>query len=267
MLTLEDIGLLFARHGSAQYSGEPVDPARARAADRPASPTQSERRATRSSPPALLRDLGHLLNRARSRRPPCAGIDEHSTSIYRPALPARPVPRRAGARRRSSWHVDAKRYLCADRQRATAAGLSADSRRSLGPAGRRLLARRGSASIAQPRARRRGAAAPVGRPRQCQAGRSAHAAARPLHRSRRGARARAGRSHHAAMTLGAQLERQSRRSSSASLLHAARNAARQVRPRQGARHRADPAVLGCGVGAALAARPSRLPAARRAWPA
>ena len=124
MLTLEDIELLFARHGSAQYSGEPVTQLE--------HALQSAHFAEQSGAhdalvtACLLHDLGHLLNE-QGETPTLRGIDDthqyFALPFLRGLLPDAVLdPIRL--------HVDAKRYLCAARP-AYYARLSDDSRRSL----------------------------------------------------------------------------------------------------------------------------------------
>lgn len=123
-LTLDDIALLFARKGSAQYSGEPV--------------TQREHAlqcawlAEQSGADdelitaALLHDLGHLLN-DQGESPTLRGVDDVHQFYALPFLRGLFSDRVLDAIR---WHVDAKRYLCAVRPHYFE-GLSEDSRRSL----------------------------------------------------------------------------------------------------------------------------------------
>lgn len=124
MLTLADIELLFARHGSSQYSGEPVTQLE--------HALQSAHLAEQSGADdalvtaCLLHDLGHLLNE-QGETPTLRGIDDthqyYALPFLRGLLPDAVLDA-------IKLHVDAKRYLC----RANPdyyARLSEDSRRSL----------------------------------------------------------------------------------------------------------------------------------------
>ena len=107
MLSLADIELLFARHGAEQYSGEPVTQLE-HALQTAHFAEQSERRATRSSPPALLHDLGHLLN-DQGETPTLRGIDDTHQYFALPFLRGLFADAVLDA---IKLHVDAKRYLC-----------------------------------------------------------------------------------------------------------------------------------------------------------
>ncbi len=221
MLTLEDIELLFARHGSAQYSGEPVT--QLEHALQTAYLAEQSEASDELVTACLLHDLGHLLNE-QGETPTLRGIDDTHQYFALPFLRGLFPDAVLDA---IKLHVDAKRYLCRAND-GYWAKLSDDSKRSLElqggvfdpSAGRRLPAPAGRA--------RRGDAAPVGRPRQ--AGRLADAVARPLHGPRGPLRRsapwrdlddrRRGAVRGAAPRL---VER-----------------ADQVGPGQGARHRADP---------------------------
>ena len=126
-LTLDDIGLLFERHGHTQYTGEPVtqlehalqSAALAEAGNAPHSLIVA----------SLLHDLGHMLegHTLAHDTPTLAGIDDLHQYRILPFL--RPLfgddvlaP--------IAMHVDAKRYLCATDQ-AYFSLLSDDSVRSL----------------------------------------------------------------------------------------------------------------------------------------
>jgi len=143
VLDLADIELLFARHGSAQYSGEPVTQLE--------HALQSAHLAEQSDADdalvtaCLLHDLGHLLNQ-QGETPTLRGIDDthqyFALPFLRGLLPdavLMPI----------KLHVDAKRYLCHvdggyhDR-------LSADSKRSLALQGGVFDAAAAAAFIAQP---------------------------------------------------------------------------------------------------------------------
>ncbi|HEX2013222.1 MAG TPA: phosphonate degradation HD-domain oxygenase [Roseateles sp.] len=124
-LTLEDIGILLCRHGHAQYSGEPVtqlEHALQSALLAEASGADDELITA-----ALLHDLGHLLGETTVDTPSLHGIDDlHQYKVIpflRGLFSERVLQAIAG-------HVDAKRWLCAERPDYHA-GLSEDSRRSL----------------------------------------------------------------------------------------------------------------------------------------
>ena len=124
MLTLEDIELLFARHGSAQYSGEPVT--QLEHALQTAHLAEQSGADDALVTACLLHDLGHLLNQ-QGDTPSLRGIDDTHQYFALPFLRGLfpqamldPI----------KLHVDAKRYLC----RANPgyhARLSDDSKRSL----------------------------------------------------------------------------------------------------------------------------------------
>jgi phosphonate degradation associated HDIG domain protein len=124
MLSLEDIELLFARHGSAQYSGEPVT--QLEHALQCAYLAEQSEASDELVTACLLHDLGHLLNE-QGETPTLRGIDDTHQYFALPFLRGLfpdavldPI----------KLHVDAKRYLC----RASEgywAKLSEDSKRSL----------------------------------------------------------------------------------------------------------------------------------------
>ena len=124
MLSLADIEMLFARHGSAQYSGEPVT--QLEHALQTAHFAEQSDADDALVTACLLHDLGHLLNE-QGETPTLRGIDDthqyYALPFLRGLLPDAvldPI----------KLHVDAKRYLCATN--ATYHGrLSDDSRRSL----------------------------------------------------------------------------------------------------------------------------------------
>ena len=143
MLTLEDIALLFARHGSAQYSGEPVS--QLEHALQTAYLAEQSDASDELVTACLLHDLGHLLNE-QGETPTLRGIDDthqyFALPFLRGLLPdavLMPI----------KLHVDAKRYLCRvdtgyyDR-------LSADSKRSLALQGGVFEPAAANAFIAQP---------------------------------------------------------------------------------------------------------------------
>ena len=124
MLTLEDIGLLFARHGSAQYSGEPVS--QLEHALQTAYLAEQSDASDELVTACLLHDLGHLLNE-QGETPTLRGIDDTHQYFALPFLRGLfpdavldPI----------KLHVDAKRYLCRAND-GDWAKLSDDSKRSL----------------------------------------------------------------------------------------------------------------------------------------
>jgi len=124
MLTLEDIELLFSRHGSAQYSGEPVT--QLEHALQTAHLAEQSDASDELVTACLLHDLGHLLNE-QGDTPTLRGIDDTHQYYALPFLRGLFPPAVLDP---IKLHVDAKRYLC----RASEgywAKLSADSKRSL----------------------------------------------------------------------------------------------------------------------------------------
>jgi phosphonate degradation associated HDIG domain protein len=146
MLTLEDIGLLFARHGSAQYSGEPVT--QLEHALQTAYLAEQSEASDELVTACLLHDLGHLLNH-QGDTPTLRGIDD--THQYF-ALPFLRGLFRDAVLDAIKLHVDAKRYLCQAND-GYYARLSDDSKRSLALQGGVFDAAQASAFIAQPAAR------------------------------------------------------------------------------------------------------------------
>lgn len=123
-LTLADIETLFARHGGAYYSGEPVTQlAHALQTAYLAEQAGADDELVTA---ALLHDLGHLLN-DQGESPTVRGIDDVHQYFALPFLRNVFSDRVLDA---IKWHVDAKRYLCAT-QPDYWQGLSADSKRSL----------------------------------------------------------------------------------------------------------------------------------------
>ncbi len=151
MLTLEDIGLLFARHGNARYSGEPVT--QLEHALQTAYLAEQSDAGDELVTACLLHDLGHLLYFAAPTLPsvaaPRGGADALGAARRAPveqgetptlrgiddthqyfALPFLRGLFPDGVLDAIKLHVDAKRYLC----RASDgywAKLSDDSKRSL----------------------------------------------------------------------------------------------------------------------------------------
>ena len=124
MLTLSDIELLFARHGSSQYSGEPVTQLE--------HALQTAHLAEQSGADdglvtaCLLHDLGHLLN-DQGETPSLRGIDDTHQYFALPFLRGLFPDAVLDA---IKLHVDAKRFLC-QTNACYYAKLSADSKRSL----------------------------------------------------------------------------------------------------------------------------------------
>ena len=124
MLTIADIELLFARHGSEQYSGEPVT--QLEHALQTAHLAEQSDAGDPLVTACLLHDLGHLLNH-QGETPTLRGIDD--THQYY-ALPFLRGLFPDGVLDAIKLHVDAKRYLCKV-DSGYHARLSADSKRSL----------------------------------------------------------------------------------------------------------------------------------------
>jgi phosphonate degradation associated HDIG domain protein len=147
MLTLDDITHLFARHGGAQYSGEPVT--QLAHALQTAQLAEQNGASDELVTACLLHDLGHLLNeqgRGLHDTPSLRGIDDTHQYFALPFLRGLMPAAVLDAIR---LHVDAKRYLCfADREYH--AKLSDDSRRSLVLQGGVFDAGAAEAFLAQP---------------------------------------------------------------------------------------------------------------------
>ena len=146
MLTLEDIELLFSRHGSAQYSGEPVTQLEhaLQAAHLAEQSDASDELVTA----CLLHDLGHLLNE-QGETPTLRGIDDTHQYFALPFLRGLFPDAVLDA---IKLHVDAKRYLCQAND-GYWAKLSDDSKRSLELQGGVFDATQAAAFLAQPGAR------------------------------------------------------------------------------------------------------------------
>lgn len=147
-LTLDDIETLLRTRGHAQYSGEPVtqlEHALQSALLAEASGADDELVTA-----ALLHDLGHLLDDpgVAGGTPTLQGIDDvHQYKVIpflRGLFPERVLQSIAG-------HVDAKRWLCAERP-GYHDSLSADSRRSLLLQGGIFTPEQAAAFIARPHA-------------------------------------------------------------------------------------------------------------------
>ncbi|MGJ7486924.1 phosphonate degradation HD-domain oxygenase [Variovorax sp. LT2P21] len=123
-LSLIDIEGLFARHGAAQYSGEPVT--QLEHALQTALLAEQAGADDELVTAALLHDLGHLLN-DQGETPTLRGVDDVHQYFALPFLRGVFGERVLAA---IQWHVDAKRYLCATRTDYWQQ-LSDDSKRSL----------------------------------------------------------------------------------------------------------------------------------------
>ena len=106
MLSLDDIELLFARHGDAQYSGEPVT--QLEHALQTAHLAEQSEASDELVTACLLHDLGHLLNE-QGETPTLRGIDDTHQYFALPFLRGLFPDAVLDAIR---LHVDAKRYLC-----------------------------------------------------------------------------------------------------------------------------------------------------------
>jgi phosphonate degradation associated HDIG domain protein len=146
MLTIADIELLFARHGSEQYSGEPVT--QLEHALQTAHLAEQSDAGDPLVTACLLHDLGHLLNH-QGETPTLRGIDD--THQYY-ALPFLRGLFPAGVLDAIKLHVDAKRYLCKV-DTGYYERLSADSKRSLALQGGVLDDDSAAAFLALPGAR------------------------------------------------------------------------------------------------------------------
>ncbi len=146
MLTLEDIGLLFARHGSAQYSGEPVT--QLEHALQTAYLAEQSEASDELVTACLLHDLGHLLNE-QGDTPTLRGIDDTHQYFALPFLRGLFPDAVLDA---IKLHVDAKRYLCRAND-GYWAKLSDDSKRSLELQGGVFEPAEAAAFLLQPGAR------------------------------------------------------------------------------------------------------------------
>jgi phosphonate degradation associated HDIG domain protein len=159
MLSLDDIALLFARHGASQYSGEPVT--QLEHALQTAHLAEQSGADDALVTACLLHDLGHLLSdsgrgvgemptlRGVGDTPTLRGIDDTHQYVALPflrgLLPATVLDA-------IKLHVDAKRYLC-HANPAYFARLSDDSKRSLALQGGVFDAAQAAAFLAQGGAR------------------------------------------------------------------------------------------------------------------
>jgi len=146
MLTLEDIVLLFARHGSAQYSGEPVT--QLEHALQTAYLAEQSEASDELVTACLLHDLGHLLNE-QGDTPTLRGIDDTHQYFALPFLRGLFPDAVLDA---IKLHVDAKRYLCRAND-GYWAKLSDDSKRSLELQGGVFEPAQAAAFLLQPGAR------------------------------------------------------------------------------------------------------------------
>ena len=150
MLSFADIEQLFARHGSAQYSGEPVT--QLEHALQTAHLAEQSEASDELVTACLLHDLGHLLSdpgRGANDTPSLRGVDDTLQYFALPFLRGLLPQATLDA---VKLHVDAKRYLCF----ANAAyhdRLSADSKRSLVLQGGVFPAAQAEAFLALPGAR------------------------------------------------------------------------------------------------------------------
>lgn len=144
-LSLADIETLFATHGAAQYSGEPVTQLEhALQTARLAEMAGADDELVTA---ALLHDLGHLLA-DEGESPTLRGIDDRHQYFALPFLRGVFGERVLDAIR---WHVDAKRFLCASRP-GYRESLSDDSKRSLELQGGVFDPQEAAAFIARPHA-------------------------------------------------------------------------------------------------------------------
>ncbi|QPF74630.1 HD domain-containing protein [Roseateles sp. DAIF2] len=143
-LTLDQIETLLRTRGHASYSGEPVT--QLEHALQSALLAEQEGADAELITAALLHDLGHLLDEAAPDTPTLRGIDDlHQYRLIpflRGLFPPRVLQAIAG-------HVDAKRWLCAERP-GYHDSLSADSRRSLRLQGGIFTPGQAAAFIARP---------------------------------------------------------------------------------------------------------------------
>jgi phosphonate degradation associated HDIG domain protein len=150
MLSLDDIALLFARHGASQYSGEPVT--QLEHALQTAHLAEQSGADDALVTACLLHDLGHLLSdhgRGADDTPTLRGIDDTHQYLALPFLRGLFPGAVLDA---IKLHVDAKRYLC-HANPAYFARLSDDSKRSLALQGGVFDAAQAAAFLAQGGAR------------------------------------------------------------------------------------------------------------------
>jgi phosphonate degradation associated HDIG domain protein len=143
MLTIDDIEDLFLRRGGEQYSGEPVT--QLEHAKQSAALAEAESADDELVTAALLHDLGHLVHDL-GDTPSLRGVDDLHQFIAIPFLRGLFSERVLGA---IQGHVDAKRWLCANRP-GYLATLSVDSQRSLVLQGGVFDAAQAAAFMAKP---------------------------------------------------------------------------------------------------------------------
>ena len=146
MLSLNDIELLFARHGASQYAGEPVT--QLEHALQTAHLAEQSGADDALVTACLLHDLGHLLN-DQGETPSLRGIDDTHQYFALPFLRGLFPDAVLDA---IKLHVDAKRYLC-QANAGYFARLSDDSKRSLALQGGVFGAEQAAAFLAQSGAR------------------------------------------------------------------------------------------------------------------
>jgi predicted HD phosphohydrolase len=173
MLTLEDIELLFARHGSSQYSGEPVT--QLEHALQTAYLAEQSEASDELVTACLLHDLGHLLYFTAPTLPPVSaprGGADALGAARRASVEPGETPTLRGIDDTHQYfalpflrglfpdtvldpiklHVDAKRYLCRAND-GYWAKLSDDSKRSLELQGGIFAPEQAAAFLGQPGAR------------------------------------------------------------------------------------------------------------------
>lgn len=142
MLSLQDIALLFARHGANQYSGEPVT--QLQHALQTAHLAEASGADDALVTACLLHDLGHLLN-DQGETPSLRGIDDTHQYFALPFLRGLFPDAVLDA---IKLHVDAKRYLC-QANPDYFGRLSDDSKRSLALQGGVFSAEQAAAFLKQ----------------------------------------------------------------------------------------------------------------------
>ncbi len=146
MLSLNDIELLFARHGASQYAGEHVT--QLEHALQTAHLAEQSGADDALVTACLLHDLGHLLN-DQGETPSLRGIDDTHQYFALPFLRGLFPDAVLDA---IKLHVDAKRYLC-QANAGYFARLSDDSKRSLALQGGVFGAEQAAAFLGQSGAR------------------------------------------------------------------------------------------------------------------
>ncbi len=146
-LTLDEIEALLTQRGHAQYSGEPVS--QLEHALQTAWLAEQAGADDELISAALLHDLGHLLDEAAPDTPTLQGLDDLHQYKVQPFLRGLFTERVLAV---IGGHVDAKRWLCAERPDYHDS-LSEDSRRSLRLQGGIFEPAAAAAFIARPHAR------------------------------------------------------------------------------------------------------------------